>query len=377
MPASRLFTSLLPNRRDFLKSTAGLSSAGALLLFSPGTSAAAAAMIPAQKQTYVDPSTEFLLTRWTEEGASAQIPAEAQRAIPKGDGRMLYASDRSGSWQPYVLQLPKGDSVQLTETEHLHPGSLTFLGNGKELLYLDGNRLVRTQTQRNRARTIYEARDGWDFTGEMRVSSDDRSAALVEAKGGDSRVLLADLVSGKTRTLFTIRQGVARLLVLHPQMGVLVANSEGKASFQGGAAGRKADAFPDGQVLDAHLDRQGRKLTYLIRSTGPQERVQLMDLDLQTGVHSPIANTSKFATFVPNGDGSVFVGASSSVAQPYLLLLLRVTRREMALVEHSASAAHMVRPMFSNDSETLFFQSDRLGKNIIFSLNLKGLVEKT
>ena len=90
-----------------------------------------------------------------------------------------------------------------------------------------------------------------------------------------------------------------------------------------------------------------------------------------------VAPTSQFAAFSPNEDGSVFVGASRSKAQPHVILLLKDVQREMTLCEHRASHPAAVRPSFSPDSRRVYFQSDHQGKSAIYSVNVELLVEPT
>jgi oligogalacturonide lyase len=90
-----------------------------------------------------------------------------------------------------------------------------------------------------------------------------------------------------------------------------------------------------------------------------------------------VAPTSEFAAFAPNGDDSVFVGASRSKAQPNIILLLRAVRRELTLCEHRASHPASVVPVFSPDSRRVYFQSDHQGKPAIYSVNVERLVEPT
>jgi oligogalacturonide lyase len=90
-----------------------------------------------------------------------------------------------------------------------------------------------------------------------------------------------------------------------------------------------------------------------------------------------ISDTTQFAAFAPNGDGSVFVGASRSKAQPDIVLLLRSTRREMVLCEHRASKPESVAPSFSPNSQRVYFQSDHDGKCAIYSVNVEPLIEET
>jgi oligogalacturonide lyase len=93
------------------------------------------------------------------------------------------------------------------------------------------------------------------------------------------------------------------------------------------------------------------------------------------GAETLVTPTSQFAAFSPNGDGSVFVGASRSKAQPDVMLLLRSGHSEMTLCEHHASQPAQVCPVFSPDARRVYFQSDRQGKPAIYSVNVELLVE--
>jgi len=90
-----------------------------------------------------------------------------------------------------------------------------------------------------------------------------------------------------------------------------------------------------------------------------------------------VGKTSQFADFGRNTDSSVFVGASASKAQPFILIMLRITRRELALCEHRSSDPAGVAPRFAPSSQRIYFQSDRLGKPAIFSVAVEKLVERT
>ena len=73
----------------------------------------------------------------------------------------------------------------------------------------------------------------------------------------------------------------------------------------------------------------------------------------------------------------MFVGVSGSKASPYILLLLRLGKREMAVAEHRASNAKAVTVQFSPNSQRLFYQTDREGKPAIYSMALERFVEMT
>jgi hypothetical protein len=90
---------------------------------------------------------------------------------------------------------------------------------------------------------------------------------------------------------------------------------------------------------------------------------------------SCVAPTSAFASFSPNFDATVFVGASRSKAQPNVILLLRSAKRELTLCQHHATNAAAVTPVFSPDARRVYFQSDQEGTPAIYSVNVELLVE--
>lgn len=365
-----------PSRRHLLQlaGTAGAALVGGGVF---SAEAATLAQIRSQKQVFVDPATEYQVTRWTEDSANAHLPTDPNRALAANDSQLLYASNRSGSWQPYLLDLKQGTSLQTAVAKDLQPHSLAMLRDGKDIVYLDGDALVRNEIRRGRTRELYRSADGWTCTGKLVLAHDDRTAAVLERKGDVTRIVFIDPGSGKSRPVLQATTGDLIPLGFHQRFGLLLLDSQHKPSLVGGASTPAIPEFPKGEVLQARWDRTGRVMMYLLHTTGTPERYQLMEYDLDAGQHRLIANTTKFATFSANPDGSVFVGASSSVAQPLLLLLLRVTRREFSLMEHHSTVPAAVNPFFSNDSQTLYFESDRLGKSCVFSLSVKGLVEKT
>jgi oligogalacturonide lyase len=121
----------------------------------------------------------------------------------------------------------------------------------------------------------------------------------------------------------------------------------------------------------------GKTLLYL---NFPEDRTQLNTIrehTPDTNTDKVVAKTSQFVAFGYNRDSSVFVGASRNPGSPDVLLLLRVTRRELTLCEHKASHPERVAPIFSPDSQRIYFESDMHGKPAIYDMHVEKLVEKT
>ena len=96
-----------------------------------------------------------------------------------------------------------------------------------------------------------------------------------------------------------------------------------------GTGGEKRLKLPEG-AGQAQWSADGRTLLYLRANF-------LEESDPDAGTFKLVARTSQYVQFSRNGDGTVFVGISGSIAQPHVLLMLRSTRRELTLCEHKTS----------------------------------------
>jgi oligogalacturonide lyase len=132
-----------------------------------------------------------------------------------------------------------------------------------------------------------------------------------------------------------------------------------------------------GRIAAANWSTDGKTLLYLNLPDDPKQLNAIRECVPDANSDKLVAKTSQYAAFGANRDTSVFVGASRNTASPTVLLLLRVTRRELTLCEHKSSTPEEVAPLFSPDSQRIYFQSDRDGKAAIYSVHVEKLVEKT
>lgn len=327
---------------------------------------------------YADRATEFPVVRLTDPAHSSFMPPAFSRAVSRRGNFLIYASDMTGQTEAYRMDLKAGTSRQLTEAEKLDPASMALSADERTLYVIDAGRLMALSLSTLRSREIYSLPDGYQPGAGPSISEDGIYAALVERRDKNNRLQLIRLVDGSARTLAESAEEEFREPVMRPRRAsvlyrragaVWLANFDGKQNYRlrlaDGTAG-PATWSPDGRsVLYLNLPAQAGKLN------------NLREFTPDTNDDKLVAETSQFVDFGPNGDASVFVGASGSKASPYILLLVRAVRRELSLCEHRASDPSMVNPVFSPNSQRIFFTSDMHGKPAIYSMEVEKFVTET
>lgn len=357
------------SRRTFLLSGLGVR----LLAQSPR-----GAIAPATVRRYADPMTELDVYLLTDPAHTSLLPAYYNRAITRNSGALLYCSDRGGSLQAYRMDLKSAQTRQLTDIDDIDAASLTLTPDNRSFCYFAGRALYLANLSTLRERRLYQVPEGWERCPGMSVGPDGTHATFAERKGETSRLRMVALSQGAARTVveapFAISHPIprpmrAQILYRRGDEGLWLVNSDGAQNrqlrLQAGRTG------PAGWAPD------GRTVLYL---NFPEDATQLNTIREHTpdsNTDKLVAKTSQFAQFGYNHDTSVFVGASRNAASPALLLLLRVTRRELTLCEHKASNVDLVAPRFSPDSQRVYFQTDRHGKPAIYDVHVEKLVEKT
>ncbi|MGC8792720.1 MAG: TolB family protein [Bryobacteraceae bacterium] len=333
-------------------------------------------MWPAERLVYPDPATEFPVERLTDPANSSFLPPLGARAFARKSGFLIYASDRAGSFQLYRMQERTGESEQLTEAAALDPQAFTLAADDEGFCFCDGPVLHRGSLRTIKTKTLYHTPQGWRREPGLSLSPDGKQIALVESAAGRWRLRLIRTGSGRSVTLAEHTAPI-RDPVAGPREQVLYICEDRLWLAGPRASPPQRLPIPDGNVLQACWAPDGRRLIYLLQPAGKAKLAEIREYEPTPPNDRLVAATSQFACFAVNGDSSVFLGASASVASPYLLLLLRVTRRELALCEHAARDPSRVRPSFSPDSRRVYFQSDREGKFALYRMNVERLVEPT
>ncbi len=357
----------VPTRRAFLAS----SLAPLAFAEQKGT------LLPPSWHRYSDPTTEFEVLRLTDPAHSSWLPAYYNRTIARHGGFLIYANDAAGAPQACRMDLHSGESHQLTDAARLDASSIAMLPDEHSLCYFDGPALHQMTMGNLRTRRIYEVAEGWERCPGSSVA-DDGTALMGESRDGASRLRVIGLQKGGARTV-TETQFVLSHPQARPKRAQILYRQADDALWLVNSDGTQNRKLPlgDGRIGPARWSPDGHTVLYL---SYPEDRAQLhtvRECSPDQNTDKLVARTSQFAHFGCNTNTSVFVGASQNRGAPYILILLRLTRRELTLCEHHASNPAMVAPIFSADSQQIFFSSDRDGKPAIYKIHVSQLVEET
>ena len=330
---------------------------------------------------YADPLTEFQVSRLTDPGHTSVLPAWYNRAAFRRSNFLLYASDITGRFEAFRMDLKSGESHQLTEAGALDPYSLGLAGNDRTFVCFDGDRLLEVNLTSLRTRELYRMPSGFEKSGPSSLAEDGQYAAVVERKGSQYRLQLIHIGAGRTAA------GAIKLAetddeiadpVIRPRRAALIyrrGNTLWMVNFDG-----KQNTplhLAEGDVGQAFWAPDGRSILYLNYPAEARKLHNLREFAPDTKEEKKIADTTQFVVCGSNSDATVFVGASGGKATPHILLLVRSVKRELTLAEHRASDPRMVNPVFSPNSQRVFFVSDRHGKPAVYAMGVEKLVEET
>jgi Tol biopolymer transport system component len=355
----------------------------AVLALVPGIPAAAAADLNKKSKPlpavgefvrFADPTTETPVVRLTSPANTSVLPAPTNRFVSLRERFLVFSSDRSGRLKPYRVDLRTGLVTAMADATSLDPRSPCLDRRERVLYFLDGGRL-RTVNLRNRHEESPVAENVTAFSPVTDSGSEHSEFWVIrnhqlEYLGRDGAHPIIENVSGECLS----RPGHRACLFTREQKP-----EEREIWYaEAGTAGAKPVLLASGRLSNPVWSADGGSV-FLLRDVAKNGTYfsEIHELIPESRVEKCVAPTSQFAAFSPNGDDSVFVGASRSKAQPNIILLLRTVRREFTLCEHRASHPAAVVPVFSPDSRRVYFQSDHQGKPAIYSVNVELLVEPT
>jgi len=323
---------------------------------------------------FVDPTTENFVVRLTSLKSANFLPAPANRFVSLKERYLLFSSDRSGPLSPFQVDLRAGTVRQLATAAHLSSDSLCLDPKERWLYFLDSGYLKRVEIGKR------------EFKRQAETVSDDVASFSVAQNGAilaiRSSGLLQRLDNGAATTLADAASQAGQTCLAQPRgSGCLfardVSTSGRELWYASGSPGAtKPILLAKGGVSNACWSPDGQSVLFLRDVVTPSATLaEIRQAGLDGTSERCVAPTSQFASFSTNFDGSVFVGASRSKAQPNIVLLLRSAKRELTLCQHHSSRAGAVSPVFSPDARRVYFQSDEEGKPAIYSVNVELLVE--
>jgi oligogalacturonide lyase len=326
---------------------------------------------------YADPVTEFPVFRLTDPTIECRFPAPYNRFVNRRGNSLLYT--RAGEAVCRV-DVKTGLSTEIAPAAGIDPLSLSMVPDERTAFWTEsGKRLIQCVLGSGRKRTVYECPEGWSLGTGASVSEDGLFVALIERREAAHRIRLITTVRGNATTVLDAPDFALQDPIIRPRRaGILYRRPDARelwvTSFD--ASQNVKLKTPVGEVWSAHWSADGRTVEYLARVEGAKLPV-VRECVADPNDDKLVAPTSQFAVVSRNGDASVFVGASTSKASPVVLLLLRTTKREFTLAEHKASDPALVNPVFSANSQRVFFQTDRDGKWAIYYMQVEKLVEET
>jgi len=324
---------------------------------------------------FADPVTETVVARLTNPRTNSRLPAIQNRFVSARNHFLLFSSDRTGRMAPYHLDLRNGILRQLADPEQLDPLSLCMDSRERFVYFLDGQTLHEAALTNLKSRTVAEGVNQFALgasTNEILMLKADRLELMTAGR---------TIPVGEDAIGASVRPG---------RNGCAYWRSDASRGTQFWYAPfpppeAKPKLLASGPVINPIWAVRGDSLFYLRQITippgdpgaNPVITADIHEVVPESGADQRVAATSQYAAFTPNANASVFVGASHSKAQPTILLLLRTTGREFTLCEHKSSNAAAVSPVFSPNSQRVYFQSDREGKWTIYSVNVEKLIEPT
>jgi len=337
--------------------------------------------LPSVAAKYLDPATEFIVVRLTDPQHSCVLPAAGNHVLTSRS--MLYASNQTGRWEAFQMDLKNYQSRQLTEAGALDISSLAYLPtqksahSDKTFCHFDGTQMLETDTGRLRTREVYRVPEGFEKTPGASYSSDGQYAAFVEKGNGKFRLRVLQIQRGSASTVLETAEEIrdVRIRPKHPAVFYRLGTTANSIQFDGKQA--KSLRLPKEGTGQAEWSADGNALLYLTEPAETHKIVSLRTFQPDTGEDALIANTTQFLNFSSNTDASVFAGASGSKASPYVLLLTRTGKRELTLAEHRANDSSLVAPLFSPNSQFVVFGSDRHGNPAIYWIGVDRFVSDT
>jgi oligogalacturonide lyase len=325
-----------------------------------------------------DPATEFDVLRLTDPASSSFLPGAHLHSSSSRGNSLVFSSDKNGTLDAYRIDIKNGETHQLTNARNLDPKSLSLMPDEHAICYFDGPKLRLTGIGNQRKRDVYECPDGWARTSGFGLSDDGNHSAFVEKGAQKYRIQLANMLRGAASTVTESDAPISDVMPRPRRAGILYRKNGALwlVNFDG-QQNRMLKTAPSGEIGPFLWSLDGKSVFYLSYPQDSSKLHQIRECIPDTNEDKLIAPTSQFVNFTRNVDSSVFIGVSANKASPHILILLRLTKRELTMCEHRATNPSEVVVVFSPSSQRLYFQTDKEGKPAIYTMVVDRFVERT
>ncbi len=365
---------------------------------------------PSEIKRYPDPLTEREVWRLTGLARPHHLPYGYQQFIAHNNSFLMLAGVRAEGEAPQVLRLdlPSGRLTQLSQGAGVAPYSICLAPDEKSFFYLQQGVLKQMVLRTLKEREIYRAEDDWWATGDLGISVDGRYASLIEMRNADRvedkgsddwmrlqferkplcRVRVVETLKGKSWIVAEDKAWLARPQIRPRRDQVLychkgpwdrlttrlwLVNLDGKQKYNVRPRQEGEELGPEYWTGD------GKLLGYAHYWDGGRHKATVRAFNPDTRQEQVLSPCTQFWHLRGNRDNSAVVGASRSKAGPNIYVLFPLTQRELTVCEHASSGKRgaTTRPVFSADSQWVYFGSDRDGTPALYRVAVSDLVEKT
>jgi Tol biopolymer transport system component len=327
---------------------------------------------------YSDPATELEVLRLTDPVFASGMTAPHLRQFSRRADSLLYWSERfsddsPGARQAFLLDLKMGESRQLTQAAALDPNSLTLSADDRTFYYYDGPALFESLVASPKPVAIHQTPAAAKRSG-ITIGAD---GAIVFTERANGRSRLISVLRRLSRTVAETPDEIEEVQARPRRAQILYRANNQLFLINSDGTGKRPLKTEPGKIGSALWIPNGHTFIYLHVPDNPKELVTLREHYPDENADRLLARTSQFISVSSNADASVFTGASRSLANAYVLILLRAVRRELTLCEHRASDPAMVKPVFTPDSQNVLFVSDRHGMPAVYLFHVARFVEET
>lgn len=366
---------------------------------------------------FADPLTERQMWRLTDPAYVHHLPHYHHRIISRNNESLLVASEISGERQIYELRTDDGRMTQLTEGPGVDPYSATLGPRSRWFYVVQGDTLKQIGVRNRKERRIYTAPSGWRLTGHIGAEEQGRHVVLVEMRAGDQvsgfeqqfekrprcRLRVVESRSGKNWVAMETDNWLAYPQLPEDGNTILYAHEgpwhkvDGRLRMVGlnGENPRNLRPREGTEGIGHEFWGVGEdNIHYVFYVFYPDETgrgATVRRIEESSGREEVVSRCTSFGWLQGNHDSSVIVGASRSLAGPNIYLLFTRLQREFTVCEHASSGkpypiagtnledrmASWPEPVFSPDSQWIYFTSDKEGKPAIYRMDVSDLVEQT